>query len=136
MNQTLRNLLVEINQIKNDPIEGAEMTIDNDTLEIIVVKFDVPNDLPYGTNEILLLISITPDYPNKHPVCAFEPPIFHPNVNQQTGEICHPIVEQDKWSQFKSLRTLIHHMQTLIFDPNPNSALNSTAASEFRKYIK
>lgn len=136
MNPSLRNLFAELKQIQKDPIEGAELIVDDDTLEIIVVRYDVPDYLPYGTNEILLLISIAPDYPNKAPICTFEPPIFHPNVDKDTGRICHPIVNQNKWAEFKSIRTLIHHMQTLIFDPNPDSPLNSNAASEFRKYMK
>ncbi|KAJ6311557.1 hypothetical protein OIU77_013336 [Salix suchowensis] len=52
---------------------------------------------------------------------------FHPNVDQ-FGNICLDIL-QDKWSSAYDCRTLLLSIQSLLGEPNPDSPLNSYAAT-------
>ncbi|KAG6601156.1 Ubiquitin-conjugating enzyme E2 19 [Cucurbita argyrosperma subsp. argyrosperma] len=67
------------------------------------------------------------DYPFKPPLVKFETLCFHPNVDQY-GNICLDIL-QDKWSSAYDCRTILLSIQSLLGEPNPESPLNSYAAT-------
>ncbi|XP_028782095.1 probable ubiquitin-conjugating enzyme E2 C [Neltuma alba] len=67
------------------------------------------------------------DYPFKPPQVKFETMCFHPNVDQ-FGNICLDIL-QDKWSSAYDCRTILLSIQSLLGEPNPESPLNSYAAT-------
>ncbi|PON58558.1 Ubiquitin-fold modifier-conjugating enzyme [Parasponia andersonii] len=67
------------------------------------------------------------DYPFKPPLVKFETMCFHPNVDQY-GNICLDIL-QDTWSSAYDCRTILLSIQSLLGEPNPESPLNSYAAT-------
>ncbi|KAI4346351.1 hypothetical protein L6164_007254 [Bauhinia variegata] len=67
------------------------------------------------------------DYPFKPPQVKFETMCFHPNVDQ-FGNICLDIL-QDKWSSAYDCRSILLSVQSLLGEPNPESPLNSYAAT-------
>ncbi|PON63057.1 Ubiquitin-fold modifier-conjugating enzyme [Trema orientale] len=80
------------------------------------------------------------DYPFKPPLVKFETMCFHPNVDQY-GNICLDIL-QDKWSSAYDCRTILLSIQSLLGEPNPESPLNSYAATlwnnkeDYRKMVQ
>ncbi|EXB80097.1 Ubiquitin-conjugating enzyme E2 19 [Morus notabilis] len=80
------------------------------------------------------------DYPFKPPLVKFETMCFHPNVDQ-FGNICLDIL-QDKWSSAYDCRTILLSIQSLLGEPNPESPLNSYAATlwnnkeDYRKMVQ
>ncbi|KAH7297858.1 hypothetical protein KP509_25G015500 [Ceratopteris richardii] len=91
----------------------------------------------YEALSFKLSMKFPTDYPFKPPTIKFDPPCFHPNVDQY-GNICLDIL-QDKWSSAYDVRTVLLSIQSLLGEPNNDSPLNSYAAAlwsnqeEYRK---
>ncbi|KAH8582510.1 ubiquitin-conjugating enzyme family [Cryptosporidium sp. chipmunk genotype I] len=56
-----------------------------------------PNETPYEGFVFKIEIIVSPQYPILPPSVKFMTPIFHPNVNFLTGEICIDVIK-DNWT--------------------------------------
>ncbi|KAL0478783.1 ubiquitin conjugating enzyme E2 [Acrasis kona] len=98
-------------------------------------------DTVYDGQTYKLSIQFSTEYPFKAPAVFFTTPIFHPNVDYNSGTICLDILK-DKWSAAYNVRTILISIQSLMGDPNNDSPLNSQAAQlwenqeEFGKVVK
>lgn len=66
------------------------------------------------------------DYPQNPPRASFRTRIWHPNVDESSGDICVDTLKKD-WVQSLTLRDILLTISCLLIYPNPKSALNSTA---------
>ena len=66
------------------------------------------------------------DYPASPPKAAFLTKIWHPNVEESTGSVCVDTLKKD-WEPSLSLRHVLLVISCLLINPNPDSALNSSA---------
>ncbi len=85
-----------------------------------------PIDSVYKDFKYNLTIALPSDYPIKPPKIMFKSKIYHPNVDMR-GEICLDILK-DKWTPVQNIRTAMLSIQSIMSDPNPDSALNGDAA--------
>jgi ubiquitin-conjugating enzyme E2 A len=69
------------------------------------------------------------DYPSSAPSVRFVTPLFHPNVNAETGEICANVLGGHGWSPSTTLERMLLDLQLLLDQPNTASPLNSEAAA-------
>eukprot|EP01087_Luapelamoeba_hula_P025338 TRINITY_DN9_c0_g1_i2.p1 TRINITY_DN9_c0_g1~~TRINITY_DN9_c0_g1_i2.p1 ORF type:complete len:155 (-),score=12.65 TRINITY_DN9_c0_g1_i2:52-516(-) len=76
-------------------------------------------------------LEFTEEYPNKPPKVAFESKMFHPNVYAD-GSICLDIL-QNQWSPIYDIAAILTSIQSLLYDPNPNSPANSEAARLYQE---
>ena len=65
------------------------------------------------------------DYPSKAPSVKFIPPLFHPNV-YSCGRVCLSILTSD-WKPGITVKQILLGIQSLLTEPNPNSAANGDA---------
>ncbi|EGV64325.1 ubiquitin-conjugating enzyme [Yamadazyma tenuis] len=88
----------------------------------------------YHNGQWTLNISVPQQYPIVPPKISFSgaTPIFHPNINVDTGEICLDILKSESWTPAWNLEHLVVAILVLIDDPEPDSPLNIDSANLFR----
>lgn len=90
-----------------------------------------PRDTSFEGGIYEIRLEIPQDYPNKPPDCKFITKIFHPNVDFNTGEICHELFKE-KWLPTCSLESVCRMILDLMVYPNAESPLNCDAGNLIR----
>ncbi|KAK6519433.1 hypothetical protein TWF281_003267 [Arthrobotrys megalospora] len=85
-----------------------------------------PVGTPYETGAFRITIKCTDTYPNTPPTANFKTKIWHPNVDEKTGEVCVDTLKTS-WTPKTTLRDVLEVIRSLLIHPNPSSALNSEA---------
>lgn len=67
------------------------------------------------------------DYPERIPTIVAQTPIYHPNFNEETGEVCL------RFSKNPEIHILLYGIYDLLKNPNPEDPLNVTAGVEFKQ---
>lgn len=73
-------------------------------------------------------MTIPNEFPQQPPTAHFRTPIFHPNVDPQTGGVCVETLKRD-WDSKLTLRDVLVTISCLLIQPNPDSALNAEAGA-------
>lgn len=138
----MRRIIGEFKEIKslvdNEPVDFHRfLSIGNINENIfnIEVYFLGPKETPYEEIINHVRIEIPQKYPHQAPNITFLNKIYHPNINMNEGHICLDVLK-DKWTPVYTLRTILTSLISLLSDPNPDSPLDSTAASEFKQSLK
>ncbi|KAL5367596.1 putative ubiquitin-conjugating enzyme E2 [Cryptosporidium parvum] len=90
-----------------------------------------PDETPYEGFVFKIEIIVSPQYPILPPSVKFVTPIFHPNVNFFTGEVCIDVIK-DNWTPAWTLHAVCRAIISILCDPNPNSPLNCDAGNILR----
>ncbi|KAK6517683.1 hypothetical protein TWF506_004865 [Arthrobotrys conoides] len=101
--------------------EGA-----HDDLVLLHAILVGPVGTPYDTGAFRITIKCTDTYPNTPPTANFKTKIWHPNVDEKTGEVCVDTLKTS-WTPTTTLRDVLEVIRSLLIHPNPSSALNSEA---------
>ena len=84
------------------------------------------------------------DFPNSPPRMRFLCPMWHPNIDAKTGQVCISILhspgedpldyelQQERWLPIHTVETIIVSVISMLVDPNCESPLNVEAAKEYR----
>lgn len=107
------------------PSDGSD---DTDNLTQLDVLIAGPTHTPFAAGVWKLHLNIPPEYPQQPPTAHFRTPIFHPNVEPQTGSVCVETLKRD-WDAKLTLRDVLVTISCLLIQPNPDSALNAEAGS-------
>jgi ubiquitin-protein ligase len=97
------------------------------------IAFDAIGTVYAGQLHILSLVFDPVRHPEVAPTVKFMTPIWHANVSE--GGICLDILKGE-WSSLYNISTIFISMLVFLQDPNPDSALNSAAARDYRKFKK
>ncbi|KAI7289121.1 hypothetical protein KC343_g5354 [Hortaea werneckii] len=100
----------------------------SDDLTVLDLLLAGPTHTPFTTGVFKLHLSIPSSYPSQPPTAFFRTPIFHPNVDPQTGGVCVETLKRD-WDVKLTLRDILVVIGCLLIQPNPDSALNAEAGS-------
>ncbi|KAI7706945.1 hypothetical protein KC353_g11943 [Hortaea werneckii] len=100
----------------------------SDDLTVLDLLLAGPTHTPFATGVFKLHLSIASSYPTQPPTAFFRTPIFHPNVDPQTGGVCVETLKRD-WDVKLTLRDILVVIGCLLIQPNPDSALNAEAGS-------
>jgi ubiquitin-conjugating enzyme E2 T len=136
----MQNLTAEwvkdVRELLRNPLPGTTLEYDGNFLETLIFHLNIPPEYPKEVEEINLIVSFQEGYPKNPPKCWFDPPLYHPNVNQN-GRICHPVTNSASgWQQYcQNLTSLVLLAQALICESNPDNPLNSKAADEFKELL-
>ena len=82
-----------------------------------------------------MMIDFSDNYPFKAPKVLFKTKIFHPNIKQDTGEICAQAIE-NAWVPTLNAKFVIESLVTLLKNPNADHPLEAEIAELFQKDYK
>ncbi|KAJ5658636.1 Ubiquitin-conjugating enzyme E2 [Penicillium longicatenatum] len=103
-----------------------------DDLSQVTILLTGPPGTPYSEGLWRLQLKIPEDYPNSPPKATFRTRIWHPNVEEMTGAVCVDTLKRD-WQSKLTLRDVLITISCLLINPNPDSALNSSAGNLLRE---
>ncbi|KAJ5628104.1 Ubiquitin-conjugating enzymeE2 [Penicillium lividum] len=103
-----------------------------DDLSQLTILLTGPPGTPYSQGLWRLQLKIPEDYPNSPPKATFRTRIWHPNVEEMTGAVCVDTLKRD-WQSKLTLRDVLITISCLLINPNPDSALNSSAGNLLRE---
>lgn len=75
-------------------------------------------------------VDFADNYPFKAPKVLFKTKIFHPQIKQDTGEICTQAIEQ-QWVPTLNAKFVIECLVTLLKTPNTDTPLEPEIAQLF-----
>jgi len=127
-NARLRKELKSFDEKETDNVSAGMIADDITHWEAIIIG---PTDTPYANEIMNLDIKFPEDYPFKPPKIKFTKPIWHPNINSSSGDICLDILKSN-WSPALSIMKVLMSISSLLEDPNPDDPYNSKAADEYK----
>jgi len=79
----------------------------------------------YATGIYTVVLTFPSEYPFKPPVVKFTPAIYHPGINQETGEICTDAFHEasNPWGPTKNVRWIMSVLYTMFLDEGANHAV-------------
>ncbi len=80
-------------------------------------------------------VDFSDGYPFKAPKVLFKTKIYHPNIKQDTGEICTQAIEQ-QWVPTLNAKFVIESLVTLLKSPNADNPLEPEIAQQFTSNYK
>ncbi|CAM6107951.1 unnamed protein product [Calypogeia fissa] len=99
----------------------------NDRLDEILVEFRGPKGSPYEDGTWKVRVRMPKDYPFNYPSINFVNKIYHPNIDEKTGNICLDVL-YEKWSPMYDLINVFEvFLPQLLLYPNPASYRNQGA---------
>ena len=78
----------ELTDLNNAALEGVAVELVGEQLTNWNVTINGPTGTPYEGGKFLVNIDFSDNYPFKAPKAIFKTKIYHPNIKQDTGEIC------------------------------------------------
>jgi ubiquitin-conjugating enzyme E2 S len=123
--QLMRILAKEVQSLKQEPLEGIHVLLDDKDITSMEAIIEGPQDTPYFGGRFRVKLTIGKDFPQSPPLGFFLTKIFHPNVSSR-GEICVNTLKKD-WKSDLGLKHVLLTIKCLLIVPNPESALNEEA---------
>lgn len=129
--KTLRRLAADHSALHSSDLPPNYLFPDGaatDDLSQLDILLAGPTFTPFATGLFKLHLAIPSNYPQQPPTANFRTPIFHPNVDPQTGGVCVETLKRD-WDSKLTLRDVLITISCLLIQPNPDSALNAEAGA-------
>ncbi|KAL7067157.1 ubiquitin-conjugating enzyme family protein [Cryptosporidium serpentis] len=131
MSSCRNRLIIEAKEAQRCSDNDIKLGPRDDNLHEWIAKIIGPVGSPYENGIFELNFKIPPQYPLFPPSVIFVTPLFHPNVNFQTGELCLDVIK-DNWSPAWTLQSVCRAITALLHDPNAESPLNCDAGNIIR----
>jgi ubiquitin-conjugating enzyme E2 D/E len=128
----IKRLQTELQLMIKDPPEGCSAgPINPSDLTEWHATIQGPDGSPYAGGIFKLHIKFSREYPFKSPTLKFTTPVFHPNINSRTGDICLDILKS-QWSPALKISKVLLSISALLVDPNPDDPLVVDIANLFK----
>lgn len=111
--------------------QGIMVRLDHRDITSWTAVITGPENTPWEGGLFRLAIKFSERFPVQPPVIKFITPVFHPNIYVD-GVVCMSTLKSE-WSPCLSTESLLLSIQSLLSDPNPDSAANGDAARVFRE---
>ena len=127
---TTRRLQKECKTWNDDDYPFFEIQPVNDKLDELVVLMHGPPATIYEGGLFYLTVKVTPEYPGKPPIIKFVTPVYHPNIDPDSGEICLDILSTH-WCPALTINATLISVHSILDDPYPEDAINLEAAEDY-----
>lgn len=108
--------------------EGGSSSSNTADSDIMVCMLSGPEDTPYYGRKWRICIHLPKEYPFKSPSVGFEDPIFHPNVDINSGSVCLNALNSEWTPMYKLTDIMQTLLPQLLTYPNADDPLNAYAA--------
>ena len=126
-------ILSEIRDIYADPPDYIfSGPIDDNNITHWEATINGSEDSDSKNGIFLLYIKIPPDYPYKPPIYKFKTKILHPNINEESGNICINILKKD-WNPSLTISNVLVSIVALLYNPNFSDPYSGTALTLHKK---
>lgn len=116
----------EMQKLLTYPPEGILPVVNEDNVTDIQAWIGGPDSTPYEGGYFRVKVILGADFPAVPPKCYFLTKIYHPNISK-TGEVCVNSLKRD-WKKEHGIAHILLIVKGLLYQPNPESALNQEAA--------
>ncbi|KAJ3041985.1 hypothetical protein HDV00_008276 [Rhizophlyctis rosea] len=127
----LKRIAKELTHLDQSPPEGIQPIINEDNIGDVQAWIQGPVGTPFAGGVFRVQLKLGPHFPQAPPKGYFLTKIFHPNISP-SGQICVNTLKKD-WTSTSSLEYVFLTIKSLLFTPNPDSALNEEAAKLFHE---
>ena len=88
-----------------------------------------PAGTPYAGGNFTVCMQLLPTFPMSSPSVVFKTPIWHPNVERESGSVCLDVIN-DRWTPITRLVAVVEsYLPELLRFPNKDDPLNAPAAA-------
>lgn len=129
--KALQRLTKEIDLLNKKPVQGFTLNIP-DPSNIFNLEFvmEGPAGTPYEGGKFKIAFVFPEDYPFKAPNVAFQTKIYHPNVDQNDGVACLPIIHPN-WKPATKISQVLESIIDMVKNPNPDHAVDAEIGQQF-----
>ncbi|UMM16461.1 hypothetical protein L5515_013463 [Caenorhabditis briggsae] len=97
-----------------------------------VFQFKILGDTSLFKDLIFTLdLDVSLDYPFKPPFLKFCHPVYHPNIDPVTHEICSPMLLQENWKPETTIEDVLLNVIVLLNEPDIFRPVNFEAAADY-----
>jgi ubiquitin-protein ligase len=107
---------------------GVKVEFDEEEEDTLYICINGPKESPYENGFYWLRMVITKDYPFKSPSVIFLTPIFHPNIEYESGSICLDAINEQWTPVFNFERIFTIMIPQLLSYPNPDDPFHLYAS--------
>ncbi|CAL2031610.1 unnamed protein product [Caenorhabditis brenneri] len=97
-----------------------------------IFQFQIFGDtLLYKDLIFTLTMDVSLDYPFKPPYLKFSHPIYHPNVDPASYELCSAMLLQENWKPETTMEDVLINLIVLLNEPDLSRPVNFEATADF-----
>jgi len=122
-----KRLQKEAEELMKNPFDFGSVEQTGDDLFNWTGMIFGPPGTPYEGGVFNITIACPTEYPFKPPEVRFTTTVYHPNIKQDTGEICAEIIKS-QWKPTLNIRWVMTILHTLLQQPNADSPLEAEIA--------
>lgn len=127
----LGRLKKEAHDLVENPLEwGSAEPVGGDLFKWTATVLG-PEGSPYQGGIFTLSFTLPTEYPFKAPDVVFVTKVYHPNVNQSTGEICADLLKE-QWKPSLNLKWVLGVIRSMLQSPSADSPLEEEIASQLK----
>merc|ERR1712038_882193 len=127
-----RRLQKELTKLKKCPPDCAEiLTPPEEDIYHWEIKLLGPESTPYSNGTFFVSLEFPEQYPFKPPKIQFKTKIYHPNIKNETGEICAAVL-YDEWQPTLNVAHCLEVLVNLLKSPSADSPLEEEIAVVLR----
>lgn len=123
--------VLDLQLIEPSDSDDEDSDYDNPEYPEIHLMMEGPPDTPYEETTFKLRLLFNKDYPTYPPTVYFVTKCYHPNVSDVTGRVCVNLLDEE-WNRMYDISIICYIIFDLLQDPNCDSALNDSAARDYR----
>jgi len=127
-----RRLMKERASLEKQPLEYALLDpLEGENIHSWKVRVIGPSGTPYSGGKFTVHVEFPAQYPFKPPSLKFLTKVYHPSVQQDTGEICTDLVG-DGWGPTLNVRHCLGVIYQMLQEPTADHPLDDEIAAQLQ----
>jgi len=130
--RVVHQLCMQMAKLRDEQsLDGIKISSAEDDPTDIRAELSGPEKTPYESGTFKLKLTLCSEFPKVPPKAHFLTRLFHPNVDEKTGEVCVNTLKNDWQAANWSIGHILQVIRCLLIVPFPESALNEDSVSSF-----